>query len=100
MTAQGPPPGQSVRGEIVTGRSIGPIAPAGAVYYDQDKAYLMIVDKGVAHHRDVTLGAIQAGRVEIRSGAAAGERIVVDGGASLDDGVAIKEAAPTPADAG
>ena len=89
--------GQTVRGDIVVGQATGPVAPRGAVYYDQDQPYVLVVHGGVAHKREVTLGAAQGEQVELASGVKAGERIVVDGGASVDDGTAVKEAvSPAP----
>ncbi|MEO7026321.1 MAG: efflux RND transporter periplasmic adaptor subunit, partial [Caulobacteraceae bacterium] len=85
-------PGQAVRGDIVLGRPTGPVAPRRAVYYDGDKPYLLVVSGGVAHRRDVTLGPTQGETVLVASGVRAGERIVTDGGASLDDGAAVREA--------
>lgn len=95
-------PGATVKGEVVTGHASGPIAPYGAVYYDTNQPYVLVVDKGVAHHREVQLGARQGDQVELVSGVHAGERIVTEGGASLDDGAAVKEApaADTAKDAG
>ena len=89
-------PGQTVRGEIVVGRASGPVAPRLAIYYDQDQPYVLVVQGGVAHKREVTLGPAQGDRVELASGVKAGERIVVEGGASVDDGTAVKEAPPAP----
>lgn len=85
-------PGQAVRGDIVLGRPTGPVAPRRAVYYDGDKPYLLVVQSGVAHRREITLGPTQGETVLIASGVRAGERIVTDGGASLDDGAAVREA--------
>ncbi len=90
------PPGTALKGEIVTGHASGPVAPYGAIYYDADQPYVLVVDKGVAHHRNVQLGARQGDRVELVGGVHAGERIVSEGGASLDDGAAVKEAPAAP----
>lgn len=90
-------PGATVKGEVVTGQASGPVAPYGAVYYDTNQPYVLVVDKGVAHHRDVQLGAREGDQVELVSGVHAGERIVTEGGASLDDGAAVKEAPAAPA---
>ena len=91
------PPGSTVKGEVATGQASGPVAPYGAIYYDTNQPYVLVVDKGVAHHRDVQLGARQGDQVELVSGVKAGERIVTEGGASLDDGTAVKEAPAAPA---
>ena len=49
----------------------------------------------VAHRRDVRLGAQAADKVEIAQGVAPGDKVVVDGAAALDDGMAVREGAPT-----
>jgi multidrug efflux pump subunit AcrA (membrane-fusion protein) len=48
----------------------------------------------VAHRRDVVPGASDDQRVEVTSGLAVGDRIVVDGASALDDGMAVREGAP------
>ena len=45
----------------------------------------------------VELGARQQGKVEILSGLAAGDRIVIDGTVKLRDGSLISDATPKPA---
>jgi RND family efflux transporter MFP subunit len=100
VQADGWAPGQTVKGDILVGHSSGPVAPQGAVYYDQDQPYVLVVDHGVAHKRNVKLGVEQGDSVELVSGVNAGDRIVVVGGASLDDGTAVKEAVAAQKDAG
>ncbi len=90
-------PGRAVRGEIVVGRADGPVVPHAAIYYDQDQPYVLVVQHGVARRRNVALGAVQGEQVQLSSGARAGERIVTEGGASLDDGTPVKEAPPPAA---
>ena len=93
-------PGETVKGAIVLREVTGEVVPRAAVYYDQDQAYLLVVAGGVAKKRDVKLGAELGGgadaTVQVAEGLKPGERIVVEGGASLDDGTAVKEA-PAPA---
>ena len=92
-------PGEPVKGEIVLRQVSGVFVPRTAVYYDKDQPYLMVVDKAVAKRREVKLGIQVAGeqpgdaKVQIADGLKPGERIIVEGGASLDDGTAVKEAA-------
>ncbi len=92
-------PGDPVKGAIVLRQVSGVYVPKAAVYCDKDQPYLMVVDKGVAKRREVKLGVQvadedpAAAKVQITEGLQAGDRIVVEGGASLDDGAAVKEAA-------
>ncbi len=97
VRASGLAPGEALKGEVVTGRASGPVAPHAAIDYDQDQSYVLVVQGGVVHRRNVRLGPEQGDQVEIASGVKSGERVVVEGGASLDDGAAVKEAAPAPA---
>ena len=84
--------GVPLKGVIHLGAVRGLVVPKAAVDYEGDQAYLMTVDKGLAHRQDVTLGEARGDRVIAASGATAGERIIVEGGAALDDGAAVKEA--------
>ena len=86
--------GVPLKGVIHLGAARGLVVPKAAVDYEGDQAYLMTVDKGVAHRQDVTLGETHGDQVIVASGAKAGERIIVEGGAALDDGAAVKEAPP------
>jgi len=45
---------------------------------------------GTAHRRDVKIGADGADRIEISDGLKAGEQVIVDGAAALDDGMAVR----------
>lgn len=92
-------PGEPVKGEIQLRTVSGVYVPRAAVYYEKDQPYLMVVEKGQAKKREVKLGVQVAGaepddaKVQVAEGLKPGERIVVEGGASLEDGVAVKEAA-------
>ncbi len=94
--------GQPVKGDIALARADGPAAPRAAVVYEDEAASLFVVDKGVAHKRAVKLGPEQDGQVAILHGVKAGERVVVDGAAVLEDGMAVREGptakGDTPAD--
>ena len=61
--------------------------PTAAVQYGTDGAFVFVIDDDQrATRRDLTLGRANAGRVEVRSGLAAAERVVVEGGDRLHDG--------------
>lgn len=89
---------QPVRGDIALARADGPAAPRAAVVHDADAASVFVVDKGVAHKRTVKLGPEQGDRIAILDGIKAGERVVVDGAAVLEDGMAVREGPPPATD--
>lgn len=66
---------------------------------DGDAATVFVVDAGAPEptvdRRRVRIGAIADDAIEVRSGLAAGERVVVEGAAWLDDGERVAVAAPS-----
>ena len=61
--------------------------PTAALQYGADGAFVFVIDDDQrATRRDLTLGRANAGRVEVRSGLAAAERVVVEGVDRLHDG--------------
>lgn len=61
--------------------------PTAAVQYGADGAFVFVIDDDQrATRRDLMLGRANAGRVEVRSGLAAAERVVVEGVDRLHDG--------------
>jgi RND family efflux transporter MFP subunit len=94
-SGQGLSPGAPVRGTIVMARRTGAVLiPRAGVLYDQDQPYVFTVASGAAHRADVGLGGEQGDRVEVVKGLSPGARIVVEGAAALDEGMAVREAAP------
>ena len=90
-------PGLSVRGEIALlnakgANAQGATIPRGAVTYPDDGASVFVVEKGVAHRRAVKLGPETEGKVGVLDGLKPGERVVVDGVAVLEDGMAVRDA--------
>lgn len=85
------PPGAAVTAHIETG-SGKPVlgVPRAAVLYDGDKAYVFVVQSGKAVRRFVDAGEDDGERIEIRSGLAANESVVVLGNYELQDGMAVK----------
>jgi RND family efflux transporter MFP subunit len=85
-------PGQPLRGVVtVRERPDAVVIPRAAVLYDQEQPYVFVVVKDAAHRRDIKLGAEDDDRVAVQGGLTAGERIVVEGAAALDDGMAVRE---------
>jgi membrane fusion protein (multidrug efflux system) len=66
------------------------VLPRKAVIRELQSAHVFVARDGVAERRDVSVGLEEDGRVEILSGVAAGERIVVAGQGGLKDGSRIK----------
>ena len=70
---------------------------------EQNRQYVFVVDGGTAQKREVRIGARRPGSVEILSGLALGERVIVEGTVKVREGGAVRDlamaapAAPPPA---
>ena len=67
------------------------LAPKNAVRTDGGQTIVFVVRDERAERRAVSVGATEGDQVEIVSGLNAGERIVVDGVATLIDGARVRE---------
>jgi RND family efflux transporter MFP subunit len=67
------------------------LAPKSAVRTDGDQTIVFVVHDDRAERRAVKVGVTEGDQVEIISGVNAGDRIVVDGVATLTDGTRVKE---------
>ena len=65
--------------------------PADAVHRRDDTDVVFVVTAGRAERRAIRLGATRDGQAEVLAGLAAGETIVVEGPADLNDGDEIRE---------
>lgn len=97
----GPPAGLAfgtpVQVEIQTGTHSGVVlVPAAAVVYEGEEAAVFVADGDKAARRVVTLGATSGSDVEIVSGVAAGDAVIVRGQAGLPDGAAISTGSAKP----
>jgi cobalt-zinc-cadmium efflux system membrane fusion protein len=83
--------GETIYGEIAISERATVISiPSEALVPEGDGFRVFVVDvKNVAHARAVTVGVREPTRVEIRSGLAAGERVVTYGAYGLDDGSTV-----------
>ncbi len=83
--------GETIYGEIETATRATVISiPSEAIVPDGDGFRVFVVDaKNIAHARPVTVGVREPARVEIKSGLAAGERVVTYGAYGLDDGATV-----------
>ncbi len=70
------------------------LLPKQAVIRELQKAHVFLAAEGLAHKREVTLGLEEGENVEIVSGIARGEQVVVAGQGSLEEGSKIKVLAP------
>lgn len=83
--------GEVLTGTVVAGAAGGTATiPYAALLDDGGQPYVYVVAGGVAHRRDVTAGATEAGRVAILKSVAAGERVVTEGGTAVEDGMKVR----------
>jgi membrane fusion protein, multidrug efflux system len=75
-------------------QSVG--VPEVAVVNEGDRAYVFVADGEIARRRDIETGLRQGERVEVLSGIAEGESVVVSGLQSLSDGERIEVAPRAP----
>lgn len=81
--------GQFARGVVETGRRDAITLPFSAVLFEQNRASVQRVNDGRVETREVRLGSAVAGRIEVREGVRAGDRLVLRAGPFLRDGDAI-----------
>ena len=84
-------PGGFAQANFIKGSAAALAAPERAVHYDADGAYMLLLGKGDRVHRvGVRTGRRAAAMVEILSGAKAGARAVLGGGAFLLEGDKVR----------
>jgi membrane fusion protein, multidrug efflux system len=66
------------------------LVPVGAVVGAGGTQSVFVLDNGAVVRRTVTTGLTSEGRIEIRTGLAVGERVVVRGSNMLRDGMAVR----------
>lgn len=100
-------PGTFLEGRIRTGSSAVPTVPASAVVLrDGFPVVFTVGDDNLVHMVRIEQGGKDAGHVEVRSGVAAGQRVVTEGAGFLADGDRVRvvavpaTAASTPASPG
>jgi membrane fusion protein (multidrug efflux system) len=69
------------------------LVPEAAIVPEQGRAFVFVVENGVAQRREVGVGRRRPGEVEVTTGLKEGERIVVDGTQNLRDGVKVHDQA-------
>ncbi|MGN6850075.1 MAG: efflux RND transporter periplasmic adaptor subunit [Sphingomicrobium sp.] len=92
LAGQGFGPGQPVRATItVSGTAAGVTIPYSALLDDGGHTYVFVVQNGVAKRRDVRPGNSAGDTIQILQGLEPNERVVVEGGTALDDGMKVHE---------
>ena len=81
--------GQFARGVVEVDRRDAITLPFSAVLFEQSRATVQRVNDGRVETREVRLGSAVAGRIEVRDGVRAGDRLVLRAGAFLRDGDAV-----------
>ncbi len=84
--------GAFVQGRIVLSHAAMLPVPLSAVQWQDGRGFVDVVADGHAQRRTVQTGAVQGGRVAIRSGLAAGDAVVLSAGAFLHNGEAVRQA--------
>lgn len=64
--------------------------PYAALLDDGGQPYVFVVIRGVAHRRDVRIGADDGQAVAILSGVREGDMVVIDGGTGIEDGMKVR----------
>lgn len=82
-------PGMFARVQLQFNQDKALVAPEAALSPSGATQYVYRVKDGVAERREVTIGERREGRVEILTGVAAGDRLVVSGLQRVTDGAAV-----------
>ncbi len=91
-------PGAVLRAEIEVAQHLNVVtAPRGALLYAGEQAYLFVADGDHARRREIKTGVQDGDMVEIATGLAAGEALIVAGNAVLEDGMLIRTRAEAAA---
>jgi membrane fusion protein (multidrug efflux system) len=79
----------SLQGDVVPAL----IVPEAAIVPEAGRAFVFVVEDGIAHRREVALGRRKPGEVEVTVGVTEGERVVVDGTQNLTDKAKVHDQA-------
>jgi membrane fusion protein (multidrug efflux system) len=86
-------PGMFLNVELVRDQRSAVVIPEEALVPEQNRQFVFVVAEGRAQKREVQIGARRPGSVEVVSGLARGERIVVEGTVKVRDGGAVRDLA-------
>jgi RND family efflux transporter MFP subunit len=83
--------GEALTGEVMmSGGGAALVIPYAALLDDAGQPYVFVVAKGVASRRDIATGASDGTHVAVQSGLHAGDKVVVEGGTALEDGMKVR----------
>ena len=83
--------GEALTGELVVAESSRAVTmPYSALLDDGGQPFVYVVVGGVAHRRDVEIGASTGDLVQVRRGLRPGEMVVISGTTALDDGMKVR----------
>lgn len=84
-------PGMFMTAKISAGAARALLIPEGALVPEQGKTFVFVVKDGLASKREVTIGRRRPGEVQVTTGLARGERVVVEGTQKIRDGIPVLE---------
>jgi HlyD family secretion protein len=85
------PSNAAVDVQIVTGEKAGALmVPRASVLRDGDRRYVYVLDSGRARRRDVTLGLLGLTEVEVVTGLADKDTVILPGATTLSDGARVR----------
>ena len=64
--------------------------PYAALLDEGGQPFVFVVERGVAHRRDVSIGPASGDQIAILKGVGSGEVIVISGGTALEDGMKVR----------
>jgi HlyD family secretion protein len=84
------PPNASVNVQIVVGEKKGAlVVPRAALQRDGERRFVWILQNGRARRRDVKVGLVGLTEVEVTSGLADGDRVLMSGAVPLSEGLRV-----------
>ncbi|MDQ0157322.1 efflux RND transporter periplasmic adaptor subunit [Robertmurraya andreesenii] len=82
-------PGFQLIMEIETEKKKGIAVPIDAITYEQEKSYVFVVQDGVAHKQEVTIGISSGEKIEIVKGLKAGDKLIKNPSGKITDGMEV-----------
>lgn len=84
--------GQPLRGEIIleSAEKGAVTVPYAAILDDGGQPFVFVVSQGMAHRKDVQLGAGDGTTISVSNGIKEGDQVVVEGGTALEDGMKVR----------
>lgn len=84
-------PGETLTGEAtMQGAEAALAIPYAALLDDAGQPFVFVVIKGTAHRRDIVTGSSDGAVIVVTKGLSSGEKVVVEGGTALDDGMKVR----------